>query len=274
MAAIAADRDLLIGLLALQNGRVEQDVLILAFRAWTRVPSRPVGPCRHGVFMLEFLSQFGGLIRRTMASREGGRPMRASVTVGCRTMIVMSALGLAGCIMESHPVPTPLPPNSSTAPAPKPETHWVTYNPKGDRFSVLLPGTPEVSSQSGRLFTVYIATCDSGGARYLVTYFDPPPQAIAPEVVEATMKRDRDMSLKDIQGTLKKESNVTIESDGQARTGLESVMENAESLYTSRLYAVGGRMYSLQVVHPKVQDHAAEIVRFFDSFKVSGKSGA
>jgi hypothetical protein len=31
----AANRDLLIGLLALQNGLVEQDVLILAFRAWT-----------------------------------------------------------------------------------------------------------------------------------------------------------------------------------------------------------------------------------------------
>ena len=57
-------------------------------------------------------------------------------------------------------------------------------------------------------------------------------------------------------------------------TGLQSVMEDAESLYTSRLYAVGGRMYSLQVVHPKAQDHAAEIARFFDTFKVSGKPGA
>ena len=36
------NRDLLIGLLALQNGLVEQDVLILAFRAWTRDKSRPI----------------------------------------------------------------------------------------------------------------------------------------------------------------------------------------------------------------------------------------
>jgi serine/threonine-protein kinase len=42
MAGIAADRDLLFGLLALQNGLVEQDVLILAFRAWTRDKSRPI----------------------------------------------------------------------------------------------------------------------------------------------------------------------------------------------------------------------------------------
>jgi serine/threonine-protein kinase len=38
----AANRDLLIGLLALQNGLVEQDVLIPAFRTWTRDKSRPL----------------------------------------------------------------------------------------------------------------------------------------------------------------------------------------------------------------------------------------
>ena len=38
----ATNRDLLFGLLALQNGLVEQDVLILAFRAWTRDKSRPI----------------------------------------------------------------------------------------------------------------------------------------------------------------------------------------------------------------------------------------
>jgi hypothetical protein len=38
----ATNRDLLIGLLALQNGLVEQDVLILAFRAWTRDKSRSI----------------------------------------------------------------------------------------------------------------------------------------------------------------------------------------------------------------------------------------
>jgi serine/threonine-protein kinase len=36
MAAIAADRDLLFGLLALQVGLIDQDQLVAAFRAWTR----------------------------------------------------------------------------------------------------------------------------------------------------------------------------------------------------------------------------------------------
>jgi hypothetical protein len=38
----AANRDLLIGLLALQNGLVEEDMLILAFQAWTCDKSRPI----------------------------------------------------------------------------------------------------------------------------------------------------------------------------------------------------------------------------------------
>ena len=51
MAAIAADRDLLFGLLALQNGLIDQGQLVAAFQAWTRDKARPladhlVGPRR------------------------------------------------------------------------------------------------------------------------------------------------------------------------------------------------------------------------------------
>ena len=47
-------------------------------------------------------------------------------------------------------------------------------------------------------------------------------------------------------------------------------MENAASVYTSRLYAVDGRMYSTQVVYPKSEDHSADAKKFFDSFTVTG----
>jgi serine/threonine-protein kinase len=40
MAAIAADRDLLFGLLALQNGLIDQGALVAAFQAWTRDKAR------------------------------------------------------------------------------------------------------------------------------------------------------------------------------------------------------------------------------------------
>ena len=38
----AADRDLLFGLLALQNGLIDQAALVAAFHAWTRDKSRPL----------------------------------------------------------------------------------------------------------------------------------------------------------------------------------------------------------------------------------------
>src|SRR5262249_40437835 len=42
MAVIAADRDLLFGLLALPNGLIDQGQLVAAFQAWTRDKARPL----------------------------------------------------------------------------------------------------------------------------------------------------------------------------------------------------------------------------------------
>jgi hypothetical protein len=42
MAAIAADRHLPLGLLALQNGLINQSQLVAAFQAWTLEKSRPL----------------------------------------------------------------------------------------------------------------------------------------------------------------------------------------------------------------------------------------
>jgi hypothetical protein len=42
MAAIAADRSLLFGLLSLQNGLIDQVQLVAAFQAWTRDKARPL----------------------------------------------------------------------------------------------------------------------------------------------------------------------------------------------------------------------------------------
>jgi hypothetical protein len=42
MAAIAANRHLLLGLLALQNGLIHQSQLVAAFQAWTLEKSRPL----------------------------------------------------------------------------------------------------------------------------------------------------------------------------------------------------------------------------------------
>ena len=42
MPRSGADRNLLFGLLALQNGLIDQDQLVAAFQAWTRDKGRPL----------------------------------------------------------------------------------------------------------------------------------------------------------------------------------------------------------------------------------------
>jgi hypothetical protein len=191
-----------------------------------------------------------------------------------RWTIVAFASILAGCGGDTQAPPPAgdgkAGPAVQTGTSPKPPSIWERYQSEAGGFSILMPGKSEVSSQPGKLFTVNIVSCKQGGTDYTVTYFNPPPAAIAPAVVEGTMKRDRDMSVQDIQGTLKSEEKVTIQKGGKSWPGLASVMENATSSYTSRLYAVDGRMYSMQVVSPKGQDHTADAKKFFDSFEFAG----
>lgn len=192
-----------------------------------------------------------------------------------RRWITFGFLLVAGC-GESTPPPSG---TAGTRPAanqgtltPPSRPGWTTHKSPGGRFAVLMPGTPQVTAHSGRLFTKHSISCDYGGANFSVIYFDPPPRSVAPDVVEATMRRDREVGIQNLQGTLKSETKLTIQKDGHAWPGVESVMENAAGLYTARLYAVGGRMYTLQVTQPKNQDHQADTAKFFDSFAVEGDS--
>src|SRR5271163_1779082 len=86
MAANAADRDLLFGLLALQVGLIDQGQLVAAFQAWTRDRSRPLAEHlaargdldpdqRDGVEAMVrlHLKKHGGDAQRSLAALPAGR---------------------------------------------------------------------------------------------------------------------------------------------------------------------------------------------------------
>jgi serine/threonine-protein kinase len=92
MAAEVADRNLLFGLLALQNGLIDQDQLLTAFRAWTRDKSRPLADLlvdhgdldddqRAGVeaMVALHLKKHGGDVERSLAAVPTGRSTRAEL---------------------------------------------------------------------------------------------------------------------------------------------------------------------------------------------------
>src|SRR5262245_23062779 len=94
MAALAAERDLLFGLLALQNGLIDQVQLVAAFQAWTRDKVRPLAehlvargdldPAqRAGVEAMVglHLKKHGGSAEKSLAAIPAGRSTRESLAV-------------------------------------------------------------------------------------------------------------------------------------------------------------------------------------------------
>ena len=92
MAAIAAERDLLFGLLALQNGLIDQGQLVAAFQAWTRDKARALADHLVGRGDLEaddrsavealvarHLKKHGGDVERSLAAMPAGRSTRESL---------------------------------------------------------------------------------------------------------------------------------------------------------------------------------------------------
>jgi serine/threonine-protein kinase len=92
MAAIAADRDLLFGLLALQNGLIDQVQLVAAFQAWTRDKARALADHLIGrgdldaddrtaveALVARHLKKHGGDVERSLAAIPVGRSTRESL---------------------------------------------------------------------------------------------------------------------------------------------------------------------------------------------------
>src|SRR6478752_4553967 len=89
MAAIAAERDLLFGLVALQNGLINQGQLVAAFQAWTLDKARALADHLVGrgdldaddrsaveALVARHLKRHGGDVDRSLAAIPAGRSTR------------------------------------------------------------------------------------------------------------------------------------------------------------------------------------------------------
>src|SRR6516225_5145199 len=81
MAALAADRDLLFGLLALQNGLIDQVQLVAAFQAWTLDKTRALADhsARVEAMIGLHLKNHGGAAEKSLAVIPAGRSTRESL---------------------------------------------------------------------------------------------------------------------------------------------------------------------------------------------------
>jgi serine/threonine-protein kinase len=79
VAKVETERDLLFGILALQNGLIEQADLIAAFQCWTKERSRPMGQVlvERGALSQNDRTMLDGLVRRHV-EKQGGEPQRSA----------------------------------------------------------------------------------------------------------------------------------------------------------------------------------------------------
>src|SRR3954452_12257302 len=96
MAAIAADRSLLFGLLALQNGLIDHVQLVAAFQAWTRDKARPLAEhlVARGDLDAEQRSLLEGLVAQHLKKHGGDvQESLAAVPANRSTRAGLAALG-------------------------------------------------------------------------------------------------------------------------------------------------------------------------------------
>src|SRR5262249_41630656 len=96
MARLDAERNLLFGLLALQNGLIDQDQLVAAFRAWTRDKARPMAEVLtgQGAIDADDRAALEALAARHL-KHHGGDPEKslAALHVGGSTRESLAAVG-------------------------------------------------------------------------------------------------------------------------------------------------------------------------------------
>jgi hypothetical protein len=149
-------------------------------------------------------------------------------------------------------------------------TEWVKYDSKEGRYSVLVPGKPELTSQEGTVPTgekvvQYMAKVADSNGLYLVGYFDVLPGNTY------SLDKGRDGMVSAVNGTLLSEDAISL--GGYAGRELKVAAKNSdyELVVRVRLYEIGGRVYILQHAFLKAADTPAlaeKTTKFFDSFKV------
>src|SRR4051812_23269740 len=144
MAAIAADRNLLFGLLALLNGLIDHVQLVAAFQAWTRDKARPLAEhlVARGDLDAEQRSLLEGLVAQHLKKHGGdvqeslaAVPAARSIRDGLADLGDPDIDATLGQVVVAHP-PTPLVEDAPARPA------SLSVGPPtsdGQRFRILRP---------------------------------------------------------------------------------------------------------------------------------------
>ena len=138
---------------------------------------------------------------------------------------------------------------------------WQRVQPMGGGFSVLLPGTPEVSAepintQAGRA-TMHTFIVSNGSEGYMASYAD----SLVPLDPQRALDGARNGALGN--GRLISETRISL--DGAP--GRLFVIQIGEMQYTAKVYVVGRRLYQAVIITKGRGPLSATAQGVLDSFR-------
>ncbi|HAF14075.1 MAG TPA: hypothetical protein DHU55_06280 [Blastocatellia bacterium] len=152
-------------------------------------------------------------------------------------------------------------------------TDWIKYTSTEGRYTVSLPGQPQLSTQeatagTGEKFPQYLASVtEPGDIAYMTGYFD----SIPGRVFSADAARDG--MVQRINGTLLTEKTISLGSypGRDLKVLAKAAGGTTDYLVFARFFEVEKRIYVLQFIFPKSVETDALTARgrrYFDSFQV------
>lgn len=137
---------------------------------------------------------------------------------------------------------------------------WVTLEPEGAGFSVLLPAKPVETASTKTSFTLYSFNVTVGRATYVASYSDYLPGKLDPKTA---LTANRDKFVKSLGATLVTSREITVGDN----TGIDFTSETPAANVRSQLFVIGNRVYQTVAFVFKDVDETRNVDRFFESFK-------
>jgi hypothetical protein len=143
---------------------------------------------------------------------------------------------------------------------------WTDYRPLGGGFSVALPGTPKLQSQTVQTAAgptvINMSLVERGDAAYVAMYNDFPAASISGKNVDGLLDAGRDGQSEGKK--LLAERRITL----SGRPARELLMEGSNYIFVSRIVMAGPRLIQIIYAGPRGTEASPDTRRFIDSLKL------
>jgi hypothetical protein len=149
-------------------------------------------------------------------------------------------------------------------------TRWSKLAPKGEGFSIDVPGEPQPTEQEGHhVYTsgnwCFIIQSDSVGPMIRELFENGQHQKIATH-----LERVRDSMIDGANGTLQRSVSTDIDGYPSIQFSLDGEFENIKAQGINRIVLTDERVYMLVTIGPRGASPNADAERFLDSFRLVG----